>query len=160
MSGASCCGDLMSARSSFDVPDSRRQSLELGASGSHVNALGIRDQLPPLMSPISETSCTGFEASGPSTSEAMQERRASLSLHLSSSTSAVPSTTKSEAKLQRSATTNVRREFQRTNSPRLIAPGTGPVGVVKRTRVTKPLWLKKRQTASVDIPDLTAEPER
>ena len=158
MSGASCC-DMMSQRSSFDVPDSRRQSLEFGAatSGPHLNVLGA---FPPLMSPIAETS--GFGAEPPSVppstvSGAMQERRASLSLQFGSG-----SGTKSEAKLQRSNTTTVRNSLQRVNSPhasRLTAPGSGSSGIVKRTRITKPLWLKKRQTSSIDIPDATSEQE-
>jgi hypothetical protein len=114
MSGASCC-DMMSQRSSFDVPDSRRQSVELGPVGSHLNVIGIRDQFPPLMSPIAETSVFGIESATASTSlvsGAMQERRASLSLHFGGS-----STPKSESKLQRSATTNVRSSLQRVNSP-------------------------------------------
>ena len=139
----------MSQRSSFDVPDSRRQSVELG--GSHLNVgVGIRDQFPPLMSPIAETTVFGAEQ----IPTPMQERRASLSLHFSATTSA--STPKSEtSKLQRSATT-IRPPFQRVNSPRLAAPvASGPGS--KRARVTKPLWLKKRQTNSVDIPDVTSE---
>ncbi len=152
---------MMSQRSSFDVPDSRRQSLEFGAatSGAHLNVLGA---FPPLMSPIAETS--GFGAEPPSApmstvSGAMQERRASLSLQFGSGTG---TGTKSESKLQRSNTTTVRSSLQRVNSPhasRLTAPGTGTSGIVKRNRITKPLWLKKRQTSSIDIPDATSEQE-